>query len=152
MLWRKLYGTVWLAFFSCVLIPRWIPVIGLSLHFVVGLAMLIMTQSNKKSLAAMPVPERLKRISKVTAGFVILQLISGMVIGAAFMGSLFRILPPAFLFKISGAIRIIHDICALVILAQASSVATAYDMWEEKEFAPAQDSSSAAAQLPHFRS
>jgi hypothetical protein len=28
----------------------------------------------------------------------------------------------------------VHVICALAILAQASSVATAYDMWEDKEF------------------
>jgi hypothetical protein len=136
-LWQKLYGTVWLAFLSCVLIPRWIPLVGLSIHILLGLALLIMTQSNRKSLDALPVPDRLKRISKVTAGFVIFQLISGLVMGAAFMGSLFRILPPAFLLWVPNAIRIIHDICALVILSQASSVATAYDMWEEKEFDPA---------------
>jgi hypothetical protein len=31
-------------------------------------------------------------------------------------------------------LRGIHIVCALAILAQTSSVATAYDMWEEKEF------------------
>jgi hypothetical protein len=132
-LWQKLYGTVWLAFFSCVLIPRWIPVVGGSLHVVLGLAMLILTQSNRKSLAALPVPDRLKRISAATAGFVIFQVITGLAIGVAFMGALFRMAPPVF-FQVHSTIKIIHDLCALVILAQASSVATAYDMWEEKEF------------------
>ena len=69
-LWRKLYNTFWLAFFSCVLIPRWMgPYLGLSVHALLGLIMLIVTQSNVRRLAALPVPERLKRISKVTAGF-----------------------------------------------------------------------------------
>jgi hypothetical protein len=135
MLWKRLYNTVWLAFFSCVLIPRWLaPVIGLPVHILLGLAMLIATQSNQKQLRAMPVPDRLKRISKVTMGFAVFQLISGLALGAVahFMPYL-----PA----IRSVIKGIHIVCALAILAQASSVATAYDMWEEKEFSPATESS-----------
>jgi hypothetical protein len=133
-LWQKLYGTVWLAFFSCVLIPSWIPVIGLSIHIILGLVMLILTQSNRKCLAALPIPDRLKRISKVTAGFVIFQLINGLAMGAV------HYFAPS-LSVVHSIIKGIHVVCALAILAQASSVATAYDMWEEKEFDPVPASS-----------
>jgi hypothetical protein len=129
-LWRKLYNTVWLAFFCCVLIPRWMgPYIGLAVHVILGVLMLIVTQSNARGLSALTVPDRLKRISKVTAGFSVFQLITGIALGGV------AHLAPHMPF-ISPALRGIHIVCALTILAQASSVATAYDMWEEKEFGP----------------
>jgi hypothetical protein len=128
MLWQKLYSTVWLAFFSCVLIPRWIPlVLGMPVHILLGLAMLFLTQSNKKKLAALPVPDRLKRISAATAGIAVFQLISGLALGAVL-----HFAPN--LSMVCSVIKGVHIVCALAILAQASSVATAYDMWEEKEF------------------
>jgi hypothetical protein len=127
-LWRRLYNTVWLAFFLCVLIPRWMgSYAGLPLHAILGLLMLILTQSNARKLAALPVPARLKRISKVTAGFAIFQIVGGLALGGV------SHLAPNVPFILS-ALRGIHVICALTLLAQASSVATAYDMWEEKEF------------------
>ena len=129
-LWKKLYNTVWLAFFSCVLIPRWMGApIGLSIHAILGLLMAVVTLSNAARLRALPVPDRLKRISKVTAGFSVFQLITGMALGgiAHLAPNLPYVIP---------VLRGIHIVCALTILAQASSVATGYDMWEEKEFGP----------------
>ena len=128
-LWRKLYNTFWLAFFCCVLLPRWMgPYVGLPLHALLGLMMLVITQSNARKLALMSVPDRLKRISKVTAGFAVFQLIAGMALGGIMHW--FPNLP-----VISSVLRGVHVVAALTILAQASSVATAYDMFEEKEFA-----------------
>jgi len=129
-LWRKLYNPVWLSFFSCVLIPRWMgPYAGLSIHAILGLIVLVITQSNARRLRALPVPDRLKRISKVTAGFAVFQVIAGMALGGVtHLAPNLPLVIPAF--------RGIHVICALAILAQTSSVATAYDMWEEKEFGP----------------
>jgi hypothetical protein len=127
-LWRKLYNTVWLSFFSCVLIPRWMgPYLGLPVHAVLGLVILAVTLTNARTLRTLPVPERLKRISKVTAGFAIVQAISGLA-----LGGVMHLTPDLPL--VSLLLRGIHVVCALAILAQASSVATAYDMWEEKEF------------------
>lgn len=128
-LWKKLYNTVWLAFFSCVLIPRWMDAyVGIPVHVLLGLIMLILTQSNARRLASLPVPYRLKRISKVTAGFAIFQIAVGMALGAVMH------LAPG-LNTVLLLLRGAHVVCALAILAQASSVATAYDMWEEREFA-----------------
>jgi hypothetical protein len=127
-LWRRLYSTVWLAFFCCVLIPRWMgPYVGLAVHLVLGLAMVFVTWTNTRRLQSLPVPDRLKRISKVTAGFAVFQLIAGIVLGgAAHSVPGMRIL--------SSVLRSMHVVSALAILSQTSSVATAYDIWEEKEF------------------
>ncbi len=128
-LWSRLYSTVWLAFFSCVLIPRWMgSYVGLSVHVLLGLAMVVVTLSNTRRLAVLPVPPRLKRISKVTIGFAIFQAASGMALGG--VTHLIPNLP-----VVGPLLHGVHVICALAILAQTSSVATAYDMWEEKEFA-----------------
>jgi hypothetical protein len=132
LLWKKLYNTVWLAFFSCVLIPRWIlPIVGLPVHILIGLMMLVMTWGNMKRLAVLPVPDRLKRISKATMGFALFQIINGLA-----MGAVVHFAPD--MSVVRSVIKGIHIVCALTILAQASSVATAYDMWEEKEFDPGQ--------------
>jgi len=127
-LWKKLYSTLWIAFFACVLIPRWMGTYaGFSVHALLGLFLLFVTVTNARQLAALTVPSRLKRISKVTMGLAVFQAISGLAMGA--MDRLAPELPfvPSIL---HGA----HIVCALAILAQASSVATAYDMLEEKEF------------------
>jgi len=130
-LWKKLYCTVWLAFFSCVLISRWMgPYAGWPIHVLLGVALLVMTQSNSRRLTALPVPPRLQRISKVTAVLSVFQIISGLVVGAV---AYWDLNPPV----IGQLLYGVHVVCALAILAQASSVATAYDMWEEKEFGTA---------------
>lgn len=127
-LWKRLYNTIWLAFFCCVLIPRWMgPYAGYPVHALLGLLMLVVTAANAKSLAALAVPDRLKRISKATVGFAIFQLATGLALGA-----ITHFAPD--LPYVATVLFGIHLVCALAILAQASSVATAYDMWEEKEF------------------
>lgn len=127
-LWSKLYNTVWLSFFSCVLIPRWMGrYAGPPVHVLLGLILLILTVTNARRLAELPVPIRLKRISKVTAQFALFQVVGGLVLGA--VTHLAPDLP-----VVGPVLRGAHVIVALAILAQASSVATAYDMWEEKEF------------------
>jgi hypothetical protein len=127
-LWRKLYNTIWFAFFSCVLIPRWIGwPIGLPLHVLFGLILLIAVLVNERSLAALHVPARLKRISKVTIGMVIFQIVIGLAIG-----TIIRLAPSHS--TVLAILRGCHILIALGILSHTSSLATGYDMWEEKEF------------------
>lgn len=127
-LWKKLYNTIWLAFFSCVLIPRWMgKYAGPPVHVLLGLAMLVVARSNARALEALPVPPRLKRISKATEGFALLQVVGGLALGAVT-----HLAPNEHVVGV--VLRGAHVVCALTILAQASSVATGYDMWEEKEF------------------
>ncbi len=127
-LWKRLYNTIWLAFFSCVLIPRWMGLyVGVPIHVLLGIAMLVMTQANARSLAALPVPPRLKRISKAAAGFAIFQIIAGLALGTGMHFAPNLPVAPTVLLGV-------HDVCALALLSQSSSLATGYDMWEEKEF------------------
>lgn len=127
-LWKRLYGTVWIAFFSCVIMPRWVGAgAGYWLHALLGVTILSLTWWNMHSLRTLPVPARLKRISRVTLGFAVFQLICGAALGV--VPSLLPQLP-----WMMQVLRIAHVVFALAILAQASSLATAYDMWEEKEF------------------
>jgi hypothetical protein len=129
-LWKRLYNTIWLAFFSCVLIPRWMgPYAGPPVHVLLGLAMLAMTRSNAQRLAALPVPPRLQRISKATSGFALFQAVGGLALGA--VTHLIPSIP-----VVGSVLRGAHVVCALTILAQTASLATGYDMWEEKEFGP----------------
>ena len=101
--------------------------VGWPIHAVLGLGMLAVTWTNARQLAALPVPSRLKHISKVAAGFAAFQLISGLALGAiAHLASNLTI--------VMHVLRGAHVVSALAILAQSSSVATAYDRWEEKEF------------------
>ncbi len=125
-LWRRLYGTIWLAFFCCVLIPRWIGLsVGPTVHGLLGALMVVLTQWNLRTLRTLPVPARLTRISKVMAGLAIVQLVLGVALSITMVNEASAISP---------VVRGLHVVTALAILAQASSVATAYDMWEEKEF------------------
>lgn len=124
----RLYGTFWLSFFSCVLIPRWMgSAIGLPVHILLGVAILVATLSNNRCLAAIPVPPRIKRISKVTMGFAVFQAICGLALGAVmhFTPDMPYVAP---------TLRGIHIVSALAILTKSSSMATACDMWVEKEF------------------
>ncbi len=127
-LWKCLYNTIWLAFFACVLVPRWMgEYVGLLIHALLGIFLLVMTVTNARKLAALTVPARLKRISKVTMGFAFFQLVTGLALGGL------RHLAPDLPF-VAPILYGMHVVIALAILAQTSSVATAYDMWEEKEF------------------
>ncbi len=73
-------------------------------------------------------PDRLKRISRVTLSFAAVQLVLGIF--------LFLSLVAGVEVPLTRLIDIVHVVIALAIITQASSVATAYDMWEEKEFEP----------------
>jgi hypothetical protein len=112
-----------LACFRTVLCTAFSELFGvIYLHFLVGLAVLVLAIMNYRGLTRTYAPDRLKRISKVTLGM------------AAFDGLLGI---PLYVFTngtVHWAINLLHLVVALAIIAQASSTATAYDMWEEKEF------------------
>jgi len=121
-LWASLYLLIWLAF-AQFLVTAFSQVFGvIYLHFVVGLAVLAVAIVNYRGLMRTSAPDRVKRISRVIPGM------------AAFDGLLGI---PVYLFRegtIHWAVNFLHLIIAVAIITQASSAATAYDMWEEKEF------------------
>lgn len=74
-------------------------------------------------------PDRIKRITKATLGFAVFQAILGIALYIALAVNAGGILVDLANF--------LHVAAALAIITQASSSATAFDMWEEKEFTQA---------------
>ena len=95
-------------------------------HVTLGLVILGLTHYNNAQINRTEAPSRLKRIAKSTAILATFQVILGIPIFVNVM-MIFGI-------PFGWVISLLHLIIALAIITQASSVATAYDMWEEKEY------------------
>jgi hypothetical protein len=121
-LWARLYLLIWLAFLQF-FVTAFSEIFGvLYLHSVVGLAVLVLAIMNYREIMKTSAPNRVKRISKAIPAMAGLNGVIGI---------------PLYVFTegtISWAITVLHLAVALAMIAQASSTATAYDMWEEKEF------------------
>jgi heme A synthase len=127
-MWRQLYLIVWLAFLQIVIIL--IPEFGRDLvdvHAILGLIILALAHYNYAQLKRTSTPNRLKRIAKSTAILATVQVILGIILYADI-----RLMVNV---PLAGVIIFLHLVIALAIITQTSSVATAYDMWEDREFA-----------------
>ena len=126
-LWGRLYLLIWLAFAQFVLaaLTQIIPFM-VDLHFLVGLAVLAAAHMNYQNIKRTLAPGRVKRISKATAVMATAQPLLGLPLYASI-----RI---GFTVPYEWVVNILHLIVALTIISQASSTATAFDMWEGKEF------------------
>lgn len=129
MLWKRLYNMVWLAAFSLMIFPRWFGKYSAVVHVGLGLAIIVLSKLNSTKLAALPVPDRVKRIS--AAVFTTSVLLA--VVGVVFGGVKHMHVGPEWVASVIGGF---HVFLGLAVLAQSSSLATAYDMWEEKEIGP----------------
>jgi hypothetical protein len=130
-IWKQLYALVWLAFLQIVIAIIAITVSAFKIYLVyahtfLGLVILILAFSNNAQIKKTEAPSRLKRIVKSTAGLAALQIILGAI---AFLSVVLGMEIP-----FVDVITLLHLMVALAIITQASSVATAYDMWEEKEY------------------
>ena len=126
-LWKPLYAMVWLAFLQIVIIilPRF-TIYLVDVHVALGLIILALAHYNSAQIKKTKAPTRLKRIAKSTAILATLQIILGVILYANLR---LNVNVP-----LVSVIAFIHLVIALAIITQASSVATAYDMWEEKEY------------------
>ena len=129
-MWRQLYLVVWLAFLQIVIIL--LPQIGsylVDVHVLLGVVILGLAHYNNMQLKRTEAPNRLKRIAKATAALATFQIILGLILYASV-----RLMVNV---PFVDVITFLHLLTALAIITQASSVATAYDMWEERELNPA---------------
>jgi hypothetical protein len=129
-LWAWLYTLIWttalqiiLGFYAAESLQT--PV--LVAHAAIGVAVLVVAQYAARAIRKTEAPDRLKRVARVSGIFAGIQFVLGLVL---FIGFEFSVTIPG-----SDVLSFFHLLFALAILAQAASVATAYDMWEEKEFA-----------------
>jgi hypothetical protein len=128
-MWKQLYALVWLSFLQIVIIVA--PPLANYIvdgHALLGLVILGLAHYNNASIKKTEAPGRLKRTTKATAVLASIQAILGVTLYLAFTLGL------DILSTIIFAVSLIHLVIALAIITQASSVATAYDMWEEHEF------------------
>ncbi len=126
-LWKQLYAMVWLAFLQIVIIilPRF-TIYLVDLHVALGLIILALAHYDNAQIKKTDAPNRLKRIAKSTAILATIQIILGVILYANLR---LNVNVP-----LESVISFIHLVTALAIITQASSVATAYDMWEEHEY------------------
>lgn len=128
-LWASLYLTVWLAFLEFILV--WTPISTITplvyVHVLLGVAIFAIAYSNSSKLHRTGCPARIKRIVKATVTLAAFQGLLGVILVVSKMG----LLPDL----IASAASFLHLGVAIAIVTQAASTATAYDMWEGKEFA-----------------
>ncbi len=127
-LWKKLYAMVWLVFLQIIIIilPRFTTYL-VDMHVALGLIILALAHYDNAQIKKTDAPNRLKRIAKSTAILATVQIILGVILYANLR---LNVNVP-----LESVISFIHLVTALAIITQAASVATAYDMWEEHEYA-----------------
>jgi hypothetical protein len=127
-LWASLYIMIWLLFLEFVLV--WAPVSGFALllyaHVILGVVIFAIAYSNASKLGKTQCPARIKRIVKATVGLAAFEGVLGILLYVSKTSSLPDL--------VTSAVSFLHLGVALAIVTQAASTATAYDMWEEKEF------------------
>jgi hypothetical protein len=100
--------------------------VTIALHDVIGIVVIALASMSFRLVRKASCPDRIKRISKTTA-----------ILGGV-QGALGVILFALIYFNVNATaqnfVLLIHVVNALAIISQASSSATAFDMWEEKEF------------------
>ncbi len=129
--WKMLYAMIWLTFLQIlVAVPPLVTGVPdlVYLHVVLGLAILGLAHMDAGRLKGMAVPDRVRRIARSTAQLASAQVILGLYLFLAL------VLEPGWGLPGSDVALFLHLIVALAIFSQASSTATAYDMWEEREF------------------
>ena len=127
-LWVSLYLMVWLAFLEFILV--WAPVSSIAplvyAHVVLGVLIFAIAYSNSSKLRKTNCPARVKRIVKATVALAAFEGLLGILLYVSKTG----LLPDL----VTSGVGFLHLGTALAVVTQAASTATAYDMWEEKEF------------------
>ena len=135
--WMTMYLVIWIAFLQImfILFSPLSDMLNLPVHVIIAIVILGLTFTIYRNVSRAFCPDRIKRITKTTWYLAIFQGVLGIVLALGVVLSLGSVYV--------GVVSILHVGNALAIITQASSSATAYDMWEEKEFVvPSSPSSS----------
>ncbi len=136
-----LYGMIWLVlveFLTLMLAPRGSQ-LAMAAHILIGAGIIALAFVNMRNVDRTAAPARTKRIAR--AAFSVSA--AGGAIGVLLY---FNIAPSLGLFR-GGFLYALHLMAAFAVITQAASIATSYDIWEEREFeapAPSADAEPAA--------
>jgi signal transduction histidine kinase len=126
--WQAMYLIIWVAFLQIlfILFSPLDKTVNVTVNVIIVIALLGLAFTIYSGVRLTSCPDRIKRITKATRSLVILQLVLGVALALGVVlswGSLYI-----------SVMSFLHVANALAIITQASSSATAFDMWEEKEF------------------
>ena len=129
--WAAMYGLTWLVFLEIivVLFPQFGYTVNIAIHASLGVAIPALAFLIYRGLRSTPCPERIKLISRTALTMAIVDGLLGL--------ALLRWSPLSLGSSLTSVITFLHVGIALAVITQASSSATAFDMWEEKEFVTA---------------
>jgi hypothetical protein len=127
--WSLLYVIIWVAFVQILIgvVPALMPLVWYGVHPAIGVVLLVLTYLAYRQVKPTACPDRIKRITKTTFFLGVFQGVLGLALYATVALGL-----PGVAVSV---VDFLHVANALAIVTQASSSATAFDMWEEKEFA-----------------
>jgi hypothetical protein len=123
-----MYAVIWIALFQIlfILFSPFEYSVNVAVHGIIGVGIFGLAFQISREVARSSCPDRIKRITRATRNLAVLQGVLGIALAlgnALSWGSLYATL-----------VGLLHVANALAIITQASSSATAYDMWEEREF------------------
>jgi hypothetical protein len=124
-----MYGMIWICFIQILFVlysPMGADAVTVAVHSSLGVVIFVLAFYISRKVRASGCPDRIKRITRTTRNLAVFQG----VIGLAYAGAIMMGLAAVYLWVIS----FIHVANSLAIITQASSSATGFDMWEEKEF------------------
>jgi hypothetical protein len=131
-IWASLYAFVWVSFFEIAFIV--LRMYGyrdlVHVHLILGIALIFWAQFNSMEVQKTQAPARTKRVSKAVVGMSVGAAVTGLILYLPYLDIDIGIHD-----FICGLV-LIHILFAFAMFAQSASVATGYDMWEEKEFLP----------------
>jgi len=118
---------IWLAFFEIIIVASSIfgSVFPVYLHVFLGFVIFALAFNNLRLVTNTNAPDRIKRIVRSILGMSAFEGLLGLIL---FVNTTDISIP------FTDIIIFLHLVVSLIILAQSSSAATGYDMWEEKEF------------------
>jgi hypothetical protein len=129
--WIGLYAMVWLVFLELLVAidpqpPSW----AIYVHASLGILIILLAASNYAQVRATSAPGRTKRTVRATLWLTVLMAFLGVFlwVGIGQQWSVFLG------YTVWDLVHVFHVVNALAIFAQAASAATAFDMWEDKEF------------------
>ena len=126
--WVAMYTLIWLAFLEIVfvLFSPLAYLFNVGIHAALGVGVLALAFYVRQKVRPSGCPARIKRITSTTLALAAVQGLLGVALAA---GNAFSWGP-----TYAGVVSFLHVVNGIAIITQASSSATAYDMWEEKEF------------------
>jgi cytochrome b561 len=126
--YAAMYGLIWLCLIQILFLyfSPFDDASTVAVHGTLGVLIFVLAFYISRKVQSTSCPDRIKRITRTTRNLALFQGLLGLALAGVVMMSLATIY--------ASVIGLIHLANSLAIITQASSSATAYDMWEEREF------------------